>query len=49
MKTKLQSRSSDSNLAKLMRIAIEGPAIEIPDVFKGKNRCIMMLYSTDKV
>ena len=40
VKTQLQSRISNSNLAKLIRIAIEGPELsaidlkKIPDIFK---------------
>ena len=45
VKTFLRNRVSDINLARLMRIAIEGPdltAIEILDVFKEKNRRILL-------
>ena len=43
IKTRLRSRISDVNLARLLRIAIEGPELndidfnEVLDVFKGKN------------
>lgn len=45
IKTRLRSRLNDSNLARLMRIAIEGPQLdvdfcEILDIFKEKNRRI---------
>ena len=48
IKTRLRSRISDHNLARLMRIAIEGPELsvvdfnEILDVFKEKNRRIQL-------
>ncbi len=48
IKTRLRSRISDANLARLMRITIEGPELtsidfnEILDVFKEKNRRIML-------
>ena len=48
VKTRLRSRISDSNLPKLMRIAIEGPELssidfnEILDVFKESNRWILL-------
>ncbi len=43
IKTRLRSRLNDSNLARLMRIAIEGPQLEdvnFCDIFKEKNRRI---------
>ena len=48
IKTRLRSRISDVNLARLMRITIEGPELtsidfnEILDVFKEKNDRIML-------
>ena len=44
VKTRLCNRVSDINLARLIRIAIEGPeltAIEILEVFKEKDRRIL--------
>ena len=48
VKTRLRNRVSDINLARLMRIAIEGPELtdidfnEILEVFKEKNRRILL-------
>ena len=48
IKTRLRSRLNDTNLARLMRIAIEGPNLkdvnfnEIVDIFKEKNRRIQL-------
>ena len=48
VKTRLRSRINDINLARLMRIAIEGPELSIVDfnkvmdVFKEKNRRILL-------
>ena len=46
IKTRLRNHLSDLNLTHLMRIAIEGPRLnlvnfnEILDIFKETNRCI---------
>ena len=48
IKTRLRNRLNDSNLTRLMRIAIEGPELnsvnfaEILDIFKQKNRRISL-------
>ena len=48
VKTRLRNRISDNNLAKLMRIAIEGPELTSVDVeailniFKEKNHRILL-------
>ena len=48
IKTRLRNRLNDTNLKRLMRIAIEGPEMkfedfnEILDVFKEKNRQISL-------
>ena len=48
VETRLRNRISDINLARLMRIAIEGPELscidfcEILDTFKDKNRRIQL-------
>ena len=52
VKTRLRSRLSDVNLARLMRIAIEGPQLsatdfsEILDILKETNHCILLYYSS---
>ena len=44
IKTRLRNRLTDANLARLMRIAVEGPELadvnfqEVLEVFKEKNR-----------
>ena len=48
IKTRLQSRLTEQNLARLMRIAIEGPELneinfsEILDIFKQSNHRIIL-------
>ena len=48
IKTRLRNRLSDVNLARLMRIAIEGPELtsvnfdEVLEIFKEKNRRIQL-------
>ena len=48
VKTRLRNRLSDSNLSRLMRIAIEGPELssvdfnEILDVYMEHNRRILL-------
>ena len=48
VKTRLRNRLSDSNLSRLMRIAIEGPELssidfnEILDVYRENNRRILL-------
>ena len=48
VKTRLRNRITDDNLARLMRIAIEGPELtvvdfdKILDIFKEKNRRIIL-------
>ena len=48
VKTRLQNRITDDNLARLMRIAIEGPELtavdfdNILDIFKEKNHHIVL-------
>ena len=48
VKTRLRSRLNDVNLARLMRIAIEGPQLsttdfsEIVDILKETNHCILL-------
>ena len=48
VKTRLRNRLSDSNLSRLMRIAIEGPELssvdfnEILDVYMEQNRRILL-------
>ena len=48
IKTRLRNRLSDINLARLIRIAIEGPELtsvnfdEVLDIFKEKNRRIQL-------
>ena len=48
VKTRLRNRITDDNLARFMRIAIEGPELtaidfeKILDIFKGKHRRISL-------